>query len=141
MEGQGTIGEFGSNPLRPSEGFLDNSKFWLSTFVISIPFILALFYAGLTTASKSADSITSMVGLILVGLSTVLNIIVFVTINYRLRKNINTFPLQIWTASFVVLLLGVIVVSSSYKNVYTCSLNTSKVDNTPTNPSPSPSPL
>jgi hypothetical protein len=130
MEQAAEPGGLASNPFQEVGNLVDNSKFWFATLIISSPFILALFYAGFATANKDFDSVSSIFGLVLIGLSSIMNIIVFVTINNRLKRNNSTFPLRLWTASFILLLVGVLVISFSYKNMYTCNLITFKGDTT-----------
>ncbi|MCP4485437.1 MAG: hypothetical protein GY932_08100 [Arcobacter sp.] len=98
---------------------LSKSKVWLSVFITSVPFLLGLLYAGFATTNNNE---ASTLGLSVISLSTVLNIIVFVQINNRLNSGTQNYPLLLWTASFLFLLLGIIIVSFSYKNIYTCSI-------------------
>ena len=105
---------------------LSNSKVFLSVFITSLPFLLGLLYAGFATTNNNE---LSTFGLIIIIFSTVLSLIVFVQINNRLKSGEGNYPLLLWTASFLFLLLGIIIVSFSYKNIYTCSINKSENKN------------
>jgi len=108
-------------------GIFSNNKVLFSVFITSIPFLLGLLYAGFATTNSNE---LSTAGLIVIIFSTVLNLIVFVQINNRLKSGVGNYPLLLWTASFLFLLLGIIIVSFSYKNMYTCSIiNKSKNEN------------
>lgn len=109
------------------EVILRSSKDWFSAFITSTPFLLGLIYAGFATTNNNE---ASTAGIIVISLSAVLNIIVFVQINNRLQSGKGNYPLLLWTASFLFLLLGIILVSFSYKNIYSCSIiNKSETEN------------
>jgi len=106
--------------------FLGAGKVLFSVFIVSIPFLFGLLYAGFATANKNG---LSTFGLVTIIFSTVLSLIVFVQINNRLKSGVGNYPLLLWTASFLFLLLGIILVSFSYENIYTCSINKSENKN------------